>query len=93
MTVLVFFPAAVIKYTDESNLKEKRFMFTYSSRILLPFVVGESRQQEPEAAGHLLSLARKKKAMNADVEFMSYSSYSQGSQTRGWFRSQGAPVK
>lgn len=46
--VLVWFPVAVIKYTDKGNLKEKRVYLAHGFRVQ-SMITGMSRQQKLEA--------------------------------------------
>lgn len=66
LLVLATFPMVLIKYSEESNLKEKgHFGLRFSDR---GHHSREFCQQEPEKHGHMISAARKQETMNAHVQ-------------------------
>lgn len=59
------YSVTVIKYSDENNLREKGIVSVHSSRVQY-VMAGNSRQQEQfEVAGHITSVIRNQRAMNA----------------------------
>lgn len=46
---------AMIKYSDQSNFREKRVYFAHSSK-LQSIVFGKSLKQDPEGVGHITSI-------------------------------------
>lgn len=68
MSVLVTFPAAIIKYSNESNLREKRSIFAHVSRVQYIMMM-KAGNHELETAGSIASIVRKKRVMAAAATF------------------------
>lgn len=56
---------AVVKCSNRITLKEKRFILTQISRVQAIITIEKSRQQNPEASGHIEPITENMQLMNA----------------------------
>jgi hypothetical protein len=61
-SIIVSFSVAFIKFSDKSNLREKRLILAHCSRVEF-IMAGRPRCQELEADGHMASTIRKQRTM------------------------------
>lgn len=62
---------AVLKYLDKEQLRGEKEHSAYSSRSH-PITGGKSRQQEPEAAGHVTSIAESREKQMRAHQLLSF---------------------